>query len=175
MTEQKSSAAVRYREIRERRRAEQLANVSSEGLFDVPVSSGMVFKCRKPVLETYVISGLMPMSLTEKLSAVVKAAGINPDADLEKKLTDREAKQTLIFARTLVDDICVEPRIVEAAQTDDEVSRHEVLPEDFKDLVQWGMKNLGGAEAERLGNFRGKPVVSSHAGTRRKKRVKKTK
>jgi hypothetical protein len=149
----------------------------SEELFDVLVSSGFVFKCRKPVLETYIVNGLMPMSLTETLARAMNDGALpSNEGEIASSLKTDEVKQLLVFSRELVRDICASPRIVENPRpSEDAIEPKDLALEDFRDLVQWGMKNLGGAEAARLGNFRGKSDVDAGSGARRKKRVKKTK
>jgi hypothetical protein len=169
------SNAQKYKQARQLALA---AKAETEELFDVPVSSGFVFKCRKPILETYVVNGLMPMSLTETLAKAMNGGKL-PEADeneIASTLQADEVKQLLVFSRELVRDICASPRIVENPRADeDAIEPKDLSLEDFRDLVQWGMKNLGGAEAARLGNFRDKSDLNAGAGTDSKKRKPKTK
>lgn len=169
MPEIKNNGASLYREIREARRAAQLKTAETVA---VAVPSGMVFECCVPTLESYVLSGLMPMSLTEKLSSVMKP---EQNVDLKSVLSENDAKNTLIFAREMVRDICVNPRIVENPQNEDEIAPHEILIEDFAYLVKWGMSQMGGAEAPRFDTFRQQPNLDAVARPRRKKRRQKTK
>lgn len=155
MTQQKSSAA-RYREIRASRRAETL---KTSEIFTVTTASGMEWQVVRPSIETYVVSGVLPHSMTEK---IVKAMGDSGNAsaaetDFLNALSPQEVLKSLVFAREIVRDICVNPRIVENPQTDEEIAPSEIDADDFRDLVQWAMKNaVGGDEAMRLSNFRGK-------------------
>ncbi|HEX8370663.1 MAG TPA: hypothetical protein VF604_19110, partial [Pyrinomonadaceae bacterium] len=125
----------------------------------------------------YVVNGLMPMSLTETLAKAMNGGALpsTDESEVANTLQADEVKQMLIFSRELVRDICAVPRIVEnPLPGEDAIEPKDLSLEDFRDLVQWGMKNLGGAEAARLGNFRGKSDVDARAGTRRKKRKPKT-
>lgn len=174
MTQQTLSPAEQYEEILKACRENEIAETAPEELFDVKVSSGMVFKCRKPNLETYVISGIMPFSFTERLTHAMERDGKMPTAaTLEKELSASEALKTLIFARELVRDICVSPAIVEIPTNGNEIAPHKIDIKDFKDLTQWGMQNLGGAEAARLNNFRRQPVGNADARPRRKRNRRK--
>ncbi len=152
MAKTKISSATRYREIRQTRRAEQLKTAET---FLITTASGMEWRVRRPSLETYLINGIMPNSLIEKLEAAMKTAGAD-DTDAAEQMTTQDSLKTLIFAREMVRDICVCPRITDTPKTDDDIHPGEIELDDFQQLVQWGMQNsVGGEEARRLANFRG--------------------
>src|SRR5213592_4147629 len=103
------STAEKYRQIKKKRRAE-------ERTYTITAPSGMYF-----------INGQLPHSLTEKAA---KALSENEPAEV-KELTPVENLQAMVFIRDLVKDACVNPKIVEKPQNEDEISPSDLELDDF--------------------------------------------
>lgn len=172
------SPAEQYRLIREAWRLEQLQNIPEENLFDVKVTSGMVFKCRRPERDTYIINGMLPTEITQKLIDAAKAKGkeVLTEEEAAAELNDAEGLQMLVFAREMVRDICVIPRIVEKPQNGDEIAPSDLLLEDWRDILKWGMSFIaGGRDALVAESFRKQSGKDAVGRPRGKKRTVKTK
>lgn len=138
------TAAERYRRIRlEKAKSEQLHDV------DCP-DCGMTWKARKISVDFWVTSGVLPLNLVETMLKAGEKSGGKPE-DLIKSLATKEVLQSLEFSAKVIKATAVEPRIVDDLSDANDVTKEDVLPCCFKQLLNWQMK--GGAEAERLGNF----------------------
>jgi hypothetical protein len=138
------TAAERYRRIKKEREAK-------ETLFDVECPSGMTFKCRRPRMEVYAMSGVLPMSLVEKMVKAQAAGKSSQEAFSELPIEDQI--ETVRFAGKLLKFVTVEPRIVEEVKDPAmEISADEVELDDAQFLIGWAMK--GGAEAAAAESFR---------------------
>lgn len=111
--------------------------------------SGMEWTLRKPNMNLFVKAGLLPTQLAMKMSVITKET-TNGLAILNK-ITSKELAQTIEFNSAVIRYICVNPRIVEVAENDDEIAFDDVMQVDYDDLLKWATG--GGGEAERLDNF----------------------
>lgn len=134
MAKKVETAAERYRRIKDARIIE----------FESP--SGMVWKLRRPNFKMFVDKGALPLSLASKIARTDgKAASF-------EELPAEEQAQLILFADEIVTYCTVDPKVVEKAVADDEISLSEVDIDDYTALVKWAMP--GGGEAESLETFR---------------------
>lgn len=126
---------------------------------EVELPSGAIFLLRKPDLEKFAISGALPSSIAGKMEQAAKQGKSSEDAFLD--LSPAEKEKSFQFGRTLIFYICVEPRVVENPQSDDELTIEDLDSEDLKFLLEWARS--GGGEAASLDNFR--PESNSMAGS----------
>lgn len=129
------TAAQKYRKLKEKR-------IRDGEQFDLETPSGMVWKVRKPDLQQFIISGVLPMSLAEKLGSDPKEA--------VKSMDLKEQMQSIAFASSIVKFCAVEPRIVEKATNDNEIGFDEVEMDDYNAILSWAM---GGVAAPGLEKF----------------------
>lgn len=133
------TAAERYRRIK----AERAKN---EELVDVSCPSGMVFKCRRPNVASFITSGLLPMSFASKLATAAESEGGLQSLDWQ------DLAKTIEFTNALVKSVCVSPKIVENPRDgQDEIGYGELELDDYGAIVKWALP--GGGEAESLENF----------------------
>lgn len=134
------TAAERYRRIK----AERAKN---EELVDVSCPSGMVFKCRRPNIQQFVISGKLPMTLAAKLRDAATLGNQAEELDWDDQV------RTVDFINHLVRYAAVSPKIVEFPRPgQDEIGYDEVEIDDYNTIAKWAMP--GGGEAESLETFR---------------------
>lgn len=149
------TAGERYRELLAERQ-------TAEPTYDVVSPSGATWTMRRISVPTYVATGKLPLSVAVKIAEMTQG-GTDADEVLGK-LSIKEQFETLRFMQYLLQQAVVDPKIVAEATNDDEIDA--VLPEDFAFLIN---EIAGGAEAERLGNFRhGQSGSGSLAGARSK-------
>ncbi len=131
----------------------KLAKASdTDGVFDLTLPSGAVFKVKRPPSQQWILAGRLPSSLAEKLTGIQDSSG---GVDLEraqKTLSPGETIKMLEFGRDLLLYAVVEPKISIDPQGEEEIAPEDILPEDFNFLYQWAMS--GGEEAKVLENFR---------------------
>lgn len=139
------TAAEKYRRIK----AERLAG---EELHDFTSPSGMTWKLRRPVVANFVRSGVMPMSLAQRLKDSFESSD-SPEAAFSA-LDLKDQIRTVEFQAKVVKHCAVEPRIVENPSAPDEIGYDEVEMDDFDAIFKWAMP--GGEEADDLATFRGK-------------------
>lgn len=117
---------------------------------EVELPSGEKFLLRKKVdLEMFVVSGVLPLSIADKMESAQKK-GSSVEAAFEQ-LSSGEKIKSIEFSTKLVRHICISPKIVDNPQTDDEIAPEELLPEDFTFLLNWAQS--GGGEAGKLDGF----------------------
>ncbi len=151
MTETATSAAAYRRR-----------SVTAEGSTQlVKVPSGFVWELRPPNLLAYIATGRYPQSLVTKAREAWAKNGVMSEEqklklgeDAIKEMGEEDLSQLLIFMRTLVQDACVNPRIVVGGMGDDELDPIEVDPADFKFIFSWCMNHGGVPGIESLGTFR---------------------
>jgi len=126
--------------------------------FEVELPSGEVFTLRPPHLQTYIASGRMPQVLLKRGLDAWREQGklehlddISTSAMIED-LSQEELTDALVFMRDIVVDCCVDPRIVENPQSEDELSPDDVDDADMQFIFQWGIEK--GVETMRLSKFR---------------------
>jgi hypothetical protein len=137
---------------RNRRIARQKA--SEVELEEVSCGCGCVWKCRKPSLQVFVTSGMLPLDLAEKFAKVAaKGAG---DGQMMDSLSVHDQIRTVEFNSKIVKYVAVEPRIVEhVSDPDKEMSQEEMMQCCYYTLTRWAKEKQGGEQAEGLNNFRG--------------------
>jgi hypothetical protein len=141
-TELKPMSAAEYRANAEKARA----NRDSE---TVQLTSGSVFQLRRPDLYSYMITGRLPQSLVSVgLTAWKKGTG-----QAVKDLKDEEAADMFVFMREIVHDCTVNPKFVEFAVNDNEISARDMLIEDFNEIFEWAMAHQGVAGLAGLQSF----------------------
>jgi hypothetical protein len=131
------TSAQKYRRIKE----ERLRNVE---LHDLETPSGMVWKVRRPDLQQFIISGVLPMSLAEKLSSSKDTTAAVQSMDFKDQM------RSIAFASAVVRHCAVEPRIVETATADNEIGFDEVEMDDYNAILAWA---VGGGAAAGLDRF----------------------
>lgn len=157
----KPMSAAEYRRNAERQRAKRPTEI-------VKLKSGSVFELRRPDLQAYMVTGRLPQSLVRE---GLKAWKTNQSADkIASNLGDEEMVDSLVFMREMVHDCTVNPKFVEFATNENEISAADMLIEDFNDIFSWamghqGVKGIAGLESFRKGRKRRTAV----AGADRKK------
>lgn len=144
-TAKMETAAQRYRKLKAQRAA-------NEQLHDVPCPSGMVFKCRKVSIPFMVTSGILPLSLVAQMQKSQKANPGASEAEVLASLNIEEQIKSVEFAAKVVRYVCVEPRIADVLETENDITPDEMEVDDFTHILNWAMSG-GGEEAGRLGNF----------------------
>ncbi len=129
------------------RQARQTRAEQSNALIELELPSGFIFTVRQPDLALFKVSGALPQSVGDKMERA-KGKGLS-DEDAFKTLTEQEQEASFRFAKKLLRQICVNPRIVDDPQADDEISIEDLETEDFEFLMNWG----GGGDS--LDSFRG--------------------
>ena len=117
----------------------------------VQLKSGSVFELRRPDLEAYMIMGRLPQSL---VNVGVKAWKSGAE-QVAKQMTDEEVQDALVFMREIVHDCTVNPKFVELATSEVEISATDMLKRDFDEIFEWAMSYLGVAGMAGLLSFRG--------------------
>jgi hypothetical protein len=129
----------------------------------VTVPSGAKWELAQPDFMGYIATGRMPQSLVLEFLASAERRGVKPEefkdqekaAEIAVDISTKETVNALIFMRTVVEDACINPRIVVGGTGDDELDPTEVKPEDFKFIFQWCMSHSGVAGLAGLQTFRG--------------------
>jgi hypothetical protein len=138
------------------------------------LESGAEVIVRKPGLGIFVGNGRLPLSLAAK---VAKKAVDEKPADLlkadeeenaaTKPLTDEGFSSFAAFAKAMVTEVLVEPRVYvreegdETPIQDDETYIQDIPPDDFMEIYQWGCSQQGSMKVagkevgvEQMGHFR---------------------
>lgn len=149
MSKQTKSAAEAYRELRRQ-------TIESKKGELVKLPSGIEFELMRIDVQVYVRSGRVPDSLLKrgiagwkKLAHLVET---NPE-DLSEK-DSQDAVGGLIFMRDVVNEACLNPRLVINGEADDELDPKFLSQEDFMFIFQFATNQLKGGPAESLSNFR---------------------
>lgn len=149
MSELKPMSAAEYRAHAEHRKDERPTEI-------VPLASGSIFELRRPDLSGYMKTGRLPHSL---VSQSVNALSMKKTSEqIAKDLDDKDVIDSLIFMREIVHDCTVNPKFVEFATKDNEISASDMLPEDFDEIYAWAMGYKGVAGIEGLQSFRQGPA-----------------
>lgn len=133
--------------------------------FDVELPSGAVFLLRKPDLELFTLSGVLPVTVTAKMHAAQRA-GQTADQAFADLAIDEQIK-AVEFGRKMLEFICVDPRIVADPVADDEIGFEDLDPADLRFLTEWA--NTGGGDTAEAESFRNGGRQASVAGAHRKK------
>lgn len=152
--QQKLSAAEAYRE---QLRQKKNANQSGE-LIKLP-DSGIEFELRRIDLQPYIRSGRLPDSLLRRGAAGWQKLLDRTQSGDTESLTERDQKdalETVIFMREVVQESCVNPKLVINATEDDELDPKDLSGEDFAFIFQWATHQEKGGQVEGLGKFRRK-------------------
>lgn len=136
----------------------------------VKLKSGSVFELRRPDLMAYMATGRLPQSLVH----VGMKAWKTDVAKATSDLNDREAEDALVFMREIVHDCTVNPKFVQYAVNDNEISASDMLIEDFNEIFAWAMGHKGvpgidGLESFRAGQKRRTSSNRSHSKKQRRK------
>jgi hypothetical protein len=133
----------------------------------ITLKSGSVFELRRPDLQGYVLTGRVPQSL---LLEGMKTWKDKTPATANRILGDEEIAASLILMREVVHDCTVNPKFVEFATNDNEISASDMLPEDFQEIFSWAMGYEGMAGLTGLQSFlKGRTRGAASARTRGKK------
>lgn len=143
------TAAQRNRRIAQQKATEtELSEVTCE-------ECGSLWKCRKPSLQVFITSGMLPLDLAEKLSKSVENGKLASDSQVMDALSFHDRIRTFEFNSKIVKYVVVEPRIVEkVTDPDKEMLREEMMRCCYNKLTRWAKENQGGEQAEGLSNFR---------------------
>lgn len=139
------TSAERYRRIK----AERLSKAQ---LIDFESPSGMVWKLRRPDLELFIASGIMPLSLAGKCAEEKKNTG-KSDAEIFAGLDWKDQARSIESTAKIVRYCAVSPRIVETPTGPDEIGYDEVEMDDFNAICSWALP--GGDEVTGLDTFPG--------------------
>lgn len=143
-TELKPMSAAQYRINAERKRSERPTEI-------VQLKSGSVFELRRPDLSAYMVTGRLPQTLVRE---GMKAWKSNVSAEtMAADLDDDDVVDSLIFMREIVHDSTVNPRFVEFATEDNQISAADMLVEDFNEIFAWAMGHQGVAGLPGLQSF----------------------
>lgn len=141
----KPMSAAEYRANAEVRRSQRPTEI-------LALSSGSVFELRRPDLQAYMVTGRLPQSLVrEGLKAWKSGASAETTAS---QLGDDEVADSLVFMREIVHDCTVNPKFVEYATNDNEISARDMLIEDFNEIFAWAMGHKGVQGVTGLETFR---------------------
>lgn len=165
--ELKPMSAAQYRANAERVKSDRPTEI-------VQLKSGSVFELRRPDLGAYMVTGRLPQSLVRE---GIKAWKGNVSADkIVQDLDDEDLVDSLLFMREIVHDCTVNPRFVEFATEENQISAADMLVEDFNEIFSWAMGYQGVAGLPGLQTFRaGQPRGTSGASTHGKKQRRKAK
>lgn len=163
MIELKPMTAADYRANAEKVNAQRPTEI-------VKLKSGSVFELRRPNLEAYMVTGRLPQSL---VSVGLKAWKHSAE-QAAKDLDDREAEDAMIFMREIVHDCTVNPKFVQFATNENEISASDMLIEDFNEIFAWamsykGVPGISGLESFRPGSARGTSDTGSNSKKQRRK------
>lgn len=153
----KKTAAEHYADLKDKAKEQFLVDNAEPGenetLYMVTSPTGMEWQVRRPNIDMFVKSGVLPAGLSEKLF-LAKTGGNSTDlmASL-KTLSPYETLQLMEFRAALLRYICINPRIVEVPQADNEIAYGAVTEGDVEALSDWAIK--GGERALGLGKFPG--------------------
>lgn len=161
----KPMSAAQYRANAEKIKSERATEI-------VQLKSGSVFELRRLDLASYMVTGRLPQSLVRE---GLKAWKTNASADkIVSDLDDDDVVDSLIFMREIVHDCTVNPRLVEFATEDNQISAADMLVEDFNEIFAWAMGYQGVAGLAGLQTFRPGPTRgTSGVGPNRKKQRRK--
>lgn len=165
MSDLKPMSAAEYRANAERIKADRPTQV-------VKLKSGSVFELRRPDLSAYMVTGRLPQSLVRE---GMKAWKTNISADkIASDLDDQDVVDSLIFMREIVHDCTVNPRFVEFATEDNQISAADMLVEDFNEIFSWaigyqGVAGVIGLQTFREGSARGTAGNRTHGKKQRRK------
>lgn len=132
---------------------------------EVTLPSGAVFVLRPPNVESFTISGALPVALTARMASLQRS-GLD-EQEAFARLDPEEQVKMITFARKMIIHICLEPRIVDEPANDDELGFEDLEGDDVKFLIAWA--NSGGGKSADAEKFRRGPRSTAVAGARRKK------
>lgn len=154
----KLSARERYAALS----AEHLQSVAErlERIFRTPLAegektypftspSGMEWQLRKLNPLVFRDVGLIPNELVAKMAVLQRNGSGN--AAVFEQFTNKDLARSIELNSAVVRYVCVNPRIVEVPESDDEIGFDDVITADYEAILNWATS--GGGEAERLGNF----------------------
>jgi hypothetical protein len=131
--------------------------------FEVTLPSGVEFTLRRPNLQAFFSSGILPASLLTKLMKAYQtqsAAGANA----LNELSVEESVGMLIFQGEVLKQSCVNPRLVAEPKEDDEIGFSDLADDDILAILEWAMgAHSGGVEGENASRFHSKPKQRSKA------------
>lgn len=134
--------------------------------FEVLMPSGFTFTLRRPNVQTFAASGLLPSKLFQKMLASERRGG-------EIEYSEADAAKMIEFCGALVRAACVVVRLVDNPSSPEEIRFGQITDEDFNHVVFWC--NSGGVEGDNLEKFRAIPEAGLRNGvnrpSKRKKRV----
>lgn len=149
MAKQKQTAAQAYR-------AQRRQILESQKGVEVELPSGFTFELKKVDVQVYIRSGRLPDSLLKRGASgwkkLAELAASDPEALGEKDAQD--AVSALVFMRDVVQEACVNPRIVPGTEDPDELDPKDLSEEDFNFIFEWATYQEKGGRAESLGKFR---------------------
>lgn len=143
MSDLKPMSAADYRAHAQQRDSERPTEI-------VQLNSGSVFELRRPDLQAFFTTGRLPQSLVQ---VGLKAWKTSAD-QAAKTISDDDAADLFVFMREVVHDCTVNPKFVQYATNDNEISASDILKQDFDEIFAWAMTHKGVAGAESLHSFR---------------------
>jgi len=110
--------------------------------------SGMPFVMRELSAAYYSNVGSLPMNLASKLEKTKQ----NGNSDESAAASPQDEARLIEFASKAIRYACIDPRIVEHPQADNELGFDDITLSDYTFLVE--QLTTGGPEAKRLASFR---------------------
>lgn len=165
MSELKPMSAAEYRANAERIKADRPTEI-------VQLKSGSVFELRRLDLGAYMVTGRLPQSLVREGMKAWKTSASTER--IVSDLDDEDLVDSLVFMREIVHDCTVNPRFVEFATEDNQISAADMLVEDFNEIFYWamghkGVKGIAGLESFRAGSTRRTSSDRAHGKKQRRK------
>jgi hypothetical protein len=135
--------------------------------------TGRVWTMRPVPRHLFIMFGQMPTSLTEAAAEALDKENIEAfEQEMAGKLSPEEERQSMIFAREIVDYAVVHPKITLTPRNKDEISPFKISEHEFIFLVK---SASSGGLAAGLNSFRTQSGQATGSGSNGKKSGKKRK
>lgn len=124
---------------------------------ELELPSGLVVAVRRPPLQMWIARGKMPENLVRAMLAHRNSPHAAEDA--ANAMTPEQFNDLFKFMRETIIATVVEPRIVENATAEDEISPDDVPLDDAMFIFQWAMAG-GATPPAQKANLAGSGVMS---------------
>lgn len=130
-------------------RQKRQAKAASEQTFEVTLPSGEVFTLCKVDIQIFAVSGALPLTLAEKMERLRAKGATNEEAF--QALSVKEQAKSVEVTSKIVRKACVNPRIVDYPETDNEIAPEDLSLEDYLFIANFAQN---GEVTEQLDSFR---------------------